>query len=140
MQQELILFPLFGMVLITLYITLRGAQLRYRAVMQDGLNPVYFKFNRGAKPPEYLLRVEQHYDNLYEQPLLFYIVSALIYTTQHADIILLVLAWLYIATRILHAVIHIRYNKLLWRRNAFFLSSFVLFGIWGYFFIKLISN
>ena len=140
MSHETILLPLFAMVLITLLVTLRLGQSRYRAVFQDGLNPGYFKLNRGGKPPEYLMRVEQHYENLFEQPLLFYIVGILIYVTQQTDTALLVLAWSYIATRILHGVIHIHYNNLIWRRNAFYLSTFVLFTLWGYFYVQLMTS
>lgn len=139
MPQEAILYPLFAMVLITLFITMRLVILRYRAVLQDGLNPGYFKHNRGGKPPEYLQRTTDHYDNLFEQPMLFYVVSILIYITGQADHLLITLAWSYIATRLLHGYIHIKYNKLIWRRNAFGLSTLVLITLWGYLFAQLIT-
>jgi len=140
MSSNAILFPLFAMALLTLFISMRLLQLRYRAVIQDGLNPRYFKHNRGAKPPEYVMRMEDHYTNTYEQPVLFYVVIILIYITSQADLVLLLMAWLYVATRILHAYIHIRYNKIIWRRNAFLLSTLVVFTLWGYLFVQLINQ
>lgn len=139
MPQEAILYPLFAMVLITLFVSVRLIMLRYRAVMQDGLKVRYFKHNEGDKPPEYLQRTTDHYDNLFQQPMLFYVVSILIYITSQTDLLLITLGWSYIATRLLHGYIHIKYNKLIWRRNAFFLSTIVLFTLWGYLFAQLIT-
>lgn len=140
MTQQAILYPLFAMFLLTLYITLRLAVLRYRAVVRDGLKPGYFKHNRGDKPPEYLLRTTDHYDNLFEQPILFYVVSILIYVTGQTDLLLITLGWSYIATRLLHGYIHIKFNKLLWRRNSFALSTLVLLALWGYLFVQLLRT
>ena len=138
MQTTVILFPTFAMVLITLFISIRGTILRHKAVLKDGLNPRFFKHNRGGKPPEYLLRSEDHYVNIYEQPVLFYVVCILIYITGQLDLNLLILAWAYIVTRVIHAIVHLRYNKIIWRRNAFYFSSIVLFTLWGYLFAHLI--
>lgn len=138
MIQQAILYPLFALVLFTLYVSLRLAALRYRAVVRDGLKASYFKHNRGDKPPEYLLRITDHYDNLFEQPTLFYIVCILIYITSQTDLLLVILAWSYIATRLLHGYIHIKLNKILLRRNSFFLSMLVLFTLWGYLFVQLV--
>ena len=132
-----ILYPCFAMALITLYISIRLTVLRHVAVLKDGLNPVFFKHNRGGEPPEYLMRNEDHYVNIFEQPVLFYIVCVLVYITGQVDPILLTMAWAYIGTRILHGIIHLRYNKIIWRRNAFYLSTIVLFGQWGYLFTQL---
>ena len=137
MSATAILYPCFAMALITLYISIRLTVLRHVAVLKDGLSPGFFKHNRGGKPPEYLMRNEDHYVNIYEQPVLFYIVCILIYITRQADPILITLAWIYIGTRILHGIIHLRFNKITMRRNAFYLSSFVLFSQWGYLFTHL---
>jgi len=139
MTQEAILYPLFIMFLITFYITIRLALQRKRAVVNDGLSPGYFKHNRGGKPPEYLLRTTDHYDNLFEQPMLFYVGCILVYITGQSDLLLILLAWAYIASRLLHGYIHIKLNKLLWRRNSFALGLFILFTQWSYLFGQLIT-
>ena len=140
MSNTAILYPCFAMALITLYISIRLTVLRHIAVLRDGLNPSFFKHNRGGKPPEYLLRSEDHYVNIYEQPVLFYVVCILIYISGQADPFLLGLAWAYIGSRILHGIVHLHYNRITWRRNAFYLSSLVLFSQWGYLFSQLITQ
>lgn len=137
MHQSLILYPLLAMAVLTLLAGLRMLQLRFRAVRLDGLSPVYFELNRGARPPEYLLRIEQHYQNLFESPVLFYVVLTLVYVTAKADVAALVLAWLYVGARVVHARVHMGENDLLHRRYAFLASVVLLYAQWLWLFVRL---
>jgi len=138
MQTTWILYPVFAMVILTLVIAMRMLQLRFRAVMADNLNPLFFKLNRGGKPPEYMTQVEQHYVNLFESPVLFYIIAVLAYILQFVDVISVSLAWGFVFTRLVHAYIHTGSNRILQRRNIFLLSVALLVGLWSYVFIKLL--
>ena len=140
MQQNWIFYPVIGMVLLTLYISARMLVMRFRAVKQDGLNPAYFLLNRGGKPPDYLVKVTQHYENLFESPVLFYLAIVLIFVTSSADPVYLSLAWLYLTLRVIHAIIHTTYNNLLHRQRAFLFGSLVLYGMWLRLFIQLITS
>ena len=122
--------PLLGMIALTIGIALWMLKLRYRAVRQDGVNPRYFQLNRGAKLPDYLIRVTQHYDNLFETPLLFYTALILVVILKELDWVYVVLAWAYFISRLIHAYIHTTHNKLGHRRNIFLLSSALLIIIW----------
>lgn len=139
MQQNWMLYPLIGMVFLSLYVGLRMLVLRIRAVREDNLNPAYFLLNRGGKPPGYLTRVTQNYDNQFEQPVLFYVVVILVLVMERADYVYLALAWSYFITRILHTAIHTTYNNIFHRRNAFLLSVLALYAMWGLLFIQLLS-
>ena len=137
MQHIHILYPLFAMAALTFYITLRLGRVRIRAVTQHGLQASYFKYNRGGEPPEFLLRTEQHYVNLFELPVLFYVACLVAYVTSSADLPAVLLAWLFVCSRCLHTYIHIRLNKLMQRRRIFIFSSIVLMTLWGELFIQL---
>ncbi len=137
MQQIQILYPLFAMAALTFYITIRLARVRMRAVIQHGLQATYFKYNQGGEPPEFMLRTEQHYVNLFELPVLFYVVCLLAYVTSSVDLLTVLLAWLFVGSRCLHTYIHIRLNKLLKRRRIFIFSTFVLIALWCELFIRL---
>lgn len=138
MQTTTILYPLFAMIALTYIIGIRSVLMRYRAVLQDGLSPRYFLYNNGGKPPEYMLRTEQHYDNLFQLPVLFYAVVLLAYTTAIVDLSNVLLAWLFVIIRMGHAYIHIRTNQLQLRRNSFMLGALVLLILWTKLFIQLI--
>ena len=130
MNQLFLMLPVFGMVFLTVGIALWMLKLRYRAVLKDGVNPAYFKLNRGAKLPDYLVRVTQHYDNLFETPLLFYIAVVFVLVLNQNDWIYVTLAWLYFTSRLAHAYVHTTHNKILVRRNVFIASNVFLLSLW----------
>jgi hypothetical protein len=138
MQQTWILYPMFVMVLLSMLVGLRMLQLRYRAVLQDSLPRAYFKLNRGGKPPAYMMQVEQQYTNLYETPVLFYAVVILIYVLNMTDPFTLAISWAYIATRLIHAYVHMGQNKLANRRKIFLTSIATLAILWSYVLINLL--
>ena len=140
MQTSWILYPMFAMVMLTVVIAMRMLQLRFRAVIQDNLNPGYFKLNRGGKPPEYMTQVEQHYINLFESPVLFYVIVVLAYVVQFVDVISLCLAWGFVVARVGHAYVHTGQNRILQRRNVFLLSIALLVTLWCYVFMKLLLS
>ncbi len=137
MESTIILYSLLCMFLLSLFIGMRMLQLRYRAVLEDKLHPGYFKLNRGAKLPDYLVQVTQHYENLYETPVLFYAIVILAYILKVVDVVTLTLAYSYVVARIVHAFVHLGSNRILLRRNVFLLSIVILTIFWLYVFIKL---
>ena len=138
MQPTWILYSLLGMFLLSLSVGLRMLQLRYRAVLKDNVRPSYFKLNRGAKLPDYLAQATQHYDNLYETPVLFYVIVILAYILGVVDWVTLSLAYGYLISRIFHALIHMNSNHLLRRRNIFLVTIVILTFMWLYVFTRLI--
>ena len=139
MHQSTIIYPLIGMVFLTFIVGVKMLDSRIRAVRKEGMNPVFFALNRGAKQPDYLVRVSQHYENLFELPVLFYVVSLLIFITNKTDQIYLALAVSFVVIRYTHAVIHITYNNLIHRRNAFLIGTVVLFIMWLRFSFQLVK-
>ena len=129
-QKALMLLPVIGMFFLTAGIALWMLKLRYRAVLKDGVNPKYFKLNKGAKLPDYVVQVTQHYENLFETPLLFYIAIILVLVLNLTDTGYVVLSWLYLSSRLVHAYVHTTYNKLLHRKNVFIVSSVILVALW----------
>ncbi|MEE9444491.1 MAG: MAPEG family protein [Cocleimonas sp.] len=130
-QKTLLLLPLIGMFWLTVGIALWVLKLRYRAVLKDGVNPAYFKLNKGAKLPNYLIKVTQHFENIFEMPPLFYVSIILVMTLDLSDTGYVVLSWLYLLFRFVHAYIHTTYNYVPHRRNAFIMSAIVLILIWA---------
>ena len=70
------------------------------------------------------------YRNQFEGPVLFYAVVAFALITKGADTLMIVLAWLFVLTRIVHAAIHIGPNKVRWRSPAFALGFLIVVLMW----------
>jgi len=140
MPQYSVLYPVFVMVLLSVVVGLRLVQLRFRAVKQDGLHAGYFLMNRGGKAPAYMIQAEQQYANLYETPMLFYVVVVLIYVLGLSNGFSVVLAWAYTLSRILHAWEHMGKNRLATRRRIFLTSIMLVATMWIYAFIAIVVN
>ena len=134
-----LLMPVFGMVLLTIGIALWMLKLRYKAVLEDGVTAKYFKLNRGAKLPEYLIKVTQHYENLFETPILYYLVVVLVLVLNVNDTFYVGLSWVYLLTRLVHAYIHTISNRLKYRKYSFMASSIILVILWGRLFVDTLS-
>ena len=72
-----------------------------------------------------------NYSNLLESPVLFYVAILLTLILMVQDSIIVILAWTYVASRYLHSIIHISYNRVMHRFSVFIFSSFVLLAIWS---------
>jgi hypothetical protein len=95
-MEKMILFPIFALAFLTFGIGIWLGKLRFIAVQKGDLNPRYYELNRGGKLPEYLAKVSNNYDNLLSLPMLFYVVSILMFITAKVEITQIILAWLLI--------------------------------------------
>ena len=136
MNQNLILFPVFALAALTFGIGIRLARLRFAAVKRGDLSPRYFAINRGAEVPEYLAKVSNNYNNLLELPVLFYVVSVLLYVTNGVEPAQIILAWVFVFSRYMHSYIHTTYNNVRHRLRSFMLGAIVLISMWCLFFVR----
>lgn len=127
-----LLLPLLLQVALTFVVWLRLYHLRISEIQRKRIQPRALATRGGRQG--LLIDSEAASDNLmnlFEMPVLFYlaIVVALILMIQ--DPVLVAFAWLYVALRAVHSLIHITYNEVLHRFWAYFASSAALFVIWG---------
>ena len=139
MQEELILYPMFALVGWVFLMTGIMLKRAFRAV-GAGLDTEYFRYGSGAEPPGYMRSAYQHYSNLFEMPVLFYSAVLTSYVTGQTDRLLLWLAWAYVATRILHGIVHVRNKSVARRRDSFLLSAAVLIAIWALLLTRVASG
>lgn len=140
MAEQHILYPVFALAALTLGVALWMGRLRFAAVRRGDLNARYYELNRGGKPPAYLLKVSQNYDNLLELPILFYVVVLLLLVTEHVESGQVVLAWLFAGFRYIHTAIHTTSNNVRQRMLAFLASSVMLIAMWGLFFVRVVQS
>ena len=78
------------------------------------------------------------FNNQFELPLLFYILIALALPLRHADLVIVLLSWVFVVTRFAHAGIFVTSNDLNQRSLAWFAGVLVLFAMWLYFALKIL--
>ena len=78
------------------------------------------------------------FKNQFELPLLFYILIALALPLRHADLGIVMLSWVFVVTRFVHAGIFVTSNDLRKRSLAWFAGALVLFAMWLYFALRIL--
>ncbi len=131
MSQVDIMYPVFVQVLLTITVYAMLAVARARAVRsmnrQRG-NPD-LAMGRAVWPDDAVKR-SNNQRNQFELPVLFYAVVAFALILKGADTLMIVLAWLFVLTRLVHAAIHIGPNKVRWRSPAFALGLLIVLVMW----------
>jgi len=80
------------------------------------------------------------YHNQLELPMLFYVLIAFILITKVGDALLLVLAWIFVLSRIVHAYIHTTSNIVDRRFKAYCVGLAALFAMWITFAAKILTG
>ena len=140
MNQHLLVYPMFAMVCLTVVVLVALFRSRTRAVAEGQVSAEYFKTYQGSVEPESSLQLSRHFVNLFETPLLFYVVCLATMVVGQVDLLLLILAWLYVVLRIVHAYIHTGSNRLQPRIAAYFSSIVVLLSMWSYLVVVLMLS
>ena len=130
MRPIAILWPAFALVALTLISVARLARMRFAAAKAGRVEPRYYKVFRGEGEPPELAAQTRNLINLYEMPTLFYAGTAIAFAAGLADPLLVALGWAYVCCRVIHTVIHVTSNKVMWRFRAFFASWVVLLAYW----------
>ncbi|MFM6927291.1 MAG: MAPEG family protein [Bdellovibrio sp.] len=134
-----LVYPMFAMFLLTVITLIKMFIARRNALTAGNIKLSYFKTFTGGDQPEEVLKTGRHFTNLFEAPVLFYIVCILGMIIPLSDSYFVLLAWLYVAARCLHAFIHMGNNKVMPRLKAYALSWLILAIMWVCIFIKAIS-
>jgi len=133
-----ILFPVFGMALITFLVGMLILSTRVSSVKNGMVRIEYYEIFKGGEPPASVIQTTRHWSNLYEAPMLFYIACLMAFSIQMESVWLVGLAWAYVAVRLIHTVIHITYNRVYHRLTAFLCSQTVLVIMWVLIFLEVI--
>ena len=135
-----ILFPLSGMVAITFVTLFRLAYLRFTAASRKELDPNYYRVYQGEGEPEKIAAAARHLTNLFETPVLFYLVVVVIFAAGLSSPAFVTLAWCYVAFRAVHCWIHLGANVVIWRFRVFLLSIITLLTIWIMLGVRLLAQ
>ena len=131
MSGRAILQPVFAMVLLTIVVGIALYVQRVAEMRERRIHPQAVAF--AAQMMAQLTRTgaADNFRNLFETPVLFYTAALAIYAAHVESPAYVVLAWTYVALRIVHSAIHCTYNKVMHRLRAFIASFVVLGAIWA---------
>jgi hypothetical protein len=137
MKAESIFGPVSVLALWTCCVLLFIGYRRLGAIYAGRLRSRDFRVGESADVPPDMVVVNRHLVNLLEMPVLFYVACLSLYVTQHVDSIVAWVAWLYVALRLVHSLIHLTTNRVTHRFVVFALSNFALLALWLVFINRL---
>jgi hypothetical protein len=137
MSIQSVLLPLFVQVVLTFVLGFLMARLNRQAVLRGDVKLRDVAL-REPNWPARNLQFRNAFQNQLETPVLFYVLTILAWITRHADVLFVVMAWIYVLLRIAHAYVHVTENYMP-RRGAIFIAGVVLLALmWAIFIIRIL--
>ena len=125
-----IFYPVAALVALTFAVGIRMYFARVGAARKRRVRVEDFRLGESPNVPADVALPNRNFMNLFEMPVLFYVACVILFVTNAVDGLALVLAWLYVASRIAHSLIHLTYNNVIHRLAAFAASNVVLLVLW----------
>jgi hypothetical protein len=137
MSVQMVLLPVFVLVGLTFTLLLWMASARTRALTsrQTSLKDIALGQQNW---PTRATQIGNCFKNQFELPLLFYALIALALPLRHADLVIVLLSWVFVVTRFAHAGIFVTSNDVRQRSLAWFAGVVVLFVMWLWFALKIL--
>lgn len=129
-QDAALIQPVVALVVLTAIVFILMVVRRNLALIRGAASLRYFQTATVDQPAEKVERPARAYANLLELPVLFYAVCLLMLTTGTFDSVQVSLAWIFVAARYAHALIHIGFNYVPLRFTAFLAGATTLAVIW----------
>jgi hypothetical protein len=133
-----ILLPVFVQVALTFVLLFWMGRSRFATLRAKEVKVRDIALGERAWPPR-VLQVTNAYHNQFEVPVLFYVLVALALFTKQADLLFVVMSWIFVATRLVHAAVHTTSNWVPRRFMAFLAGVVVLAIMWIIFAVRILT-
>ena len=124
------------MVVLTVGVTVRLYLVQMRAIKKREVRYRFFRVYEG-EAPDYLQQAREHYKNMFEFPVLFYLLCIFLILKDSVDFWDIGLAWSFVILRYIHSYIRMTSNYVPGRFAAFAGSFFALILGWVKFLVGL---
>jgi hypothetical protein len=136
MSAQMVLLPVFVLVGLTFVLLLWMAGVRARSLTSGEVK--FRDVALGQNWPARATQIGNSFRNQFELPVLFYTLIALALPLRHADLVIVLLSWVFVITRFAHAGIFVTSNDVRQRSLAWFAGVLVLFVMWIYFALRIL--
>ena len=137
MSVQMVLLPVFVLVGLTFFLLIWMAGARRNALVggQTRIRDIAL-----GQPnwPDRATQIANCFANQFEIPVLFYLLIAIALPLRRTDLVIVLLSWVFVVTRFVHAGIFVTSNDLNRRSLAWFAGVLVVFAMWVYFALKIL--
>jgi hypothetical protein len=124
-----VLLPLFVQVGLTFFLLLWMGGARFGALRRGAVRPGDITL-REPNWPARSTQIANAFQNQLELPVLFYVAVLIALIARRADYLFVILEWLFVLSRLVHAAIHVGPNTLRLRAGVFAIGAIVLLVMW----------
>jgi hypothetical protein len=118
MHRDLIYYPVIVLLLTTLLTYAHLLRVKVRENRAGRVNRERWTMHEDAWP-DAVHQVNNNLRNQFELPVLFYVVCVILWQLDAVGVVALVVAWLFVLSRLAHAWIHLTTNRMRHRARAF---------------------
>src|SRR5262245_47706600 len=126
-----IILPVIALVLLTAIVWVRLYVERIRELRQRRIDPQSLATSALTAQTMQRVQASDNFKNLFEVPVLFYALCAVLASAEYVSPFFVIGAWLYVALRYVHSFIHLTYTRVIHRFAVYVLSTAILFLLWG---------
>ena len=137
MPIQFVLLPLFVQVALTFALVFWTARVRSAALRSGDVKMKDIALGQSNWPSR-PTQIANCYNSQFQVPVLFYVLTVLAIIARHADALFVVMAWLFVISRIVHAYIHTGTNYVPHRFMAFAAGVFILLAMWIVFAVRIL--
>lgn len=137
MSVQAVLLPVFVLVALTFAIQFRMGYLRVSTIKRGETRMRDIALGQPGWPDS-AQQASRNYDNQFQMPVLFYVLVALALPLRQTDLLFVILSWVFVALRFVHAYIHIGTNYVPNRFYAFAAGMIVLLIMWVVFALRIL--
>ena len=130
MSQNLIVLPVAALVLLTFGVLVLMARARSSSQRERGLDMQDLALATNSDWNDAAVKAANNYKNLFEFPVVFYAAAGFALITQTVDGWMLALAWIFVLSRLVHSMIHVTSNIVMWRGSAFMVGVITVMLMW----------
>jgi hypothetical protein len=135
-----ILWPMVAMAALTAVVWLRMFAVRVGEIGEKKLDPQSIRNSALGAGAFEKVEASDNFKNLFEVPVLFYAVCLAIAVADAVTPLQVLLAWIFVASRVAHSAIHLTYNVVLHRFAAYALGTTAVFAMWALFAASLLGG
>ena len=128
MNSNLIFLPAIAQILLTMSVFIGLAVVKSKAAKSGEVKEERRALYDDAWP-ESVIKFNNNIRNQFELPVLFYILCIILWAVNGTHVIAHVLCWLFVASRIVHVLIHTGSNYVPLRRKIFMLGFLILVAL-----------
>jgi hypothetical protein len=139
MATQAIWWPAVAMAALTFAVWWRMYAVRIGQMRRERIHPQAVATSAQATARLTDSAAADNFRNLFELPVLLYLALAIAASAGVGNGAVLVLAWLFVALRVVHSAIHCSYNRVMHRFLAYAAGAMVLWVLWAVLAWRLLS-